>query len=113
MAAVPPCVTHVLRIVAFAVGKVVSKIVLAAVCRERLDVGVFGYRAVDIVAPEAGRNNVGVKSVEKIIGLIWKRRRCSSSEVALLGKGHEFACICHNRGDSIVQIVLDCGDEVA
>lgn len=106
VAAVPPGVADVLRVVAFAGGEVVGERVLGAVGGEGLDVGVLGDGAVDVVARERGGDDVRVEAVEEVLLLVGEGRG-GGGEVALGGEGEEFGWVGHDGGDGFVEVTLD------
>lgn len=93
-AAVPPGVADVLLIVPFAGGHVPVR--FAAVGGEGLRVGVETDDAVDVVAVQGLRDDVGVEGVQQVIRLVGKGNG-RLGEIPLAGKGQEFGGVLHNR----------------
>ena len=112
-AAVPPCVADVLFVVALAGGgEVKSGICFCAVEGEGLRVCIEADDAVDVVAGEGLRDDVGVEGVEEVVCLIGEGRR-GGGEVALAGEGEEHGCVLHYLDEGFVEVVLDGLDDAA
>ena len=84
----PPCVADVLLVVALAVGEVVRGVCGGAVEGEGLGVAVETDDAVDVVAVQGLRYDVGVEGVEEIVCLVWECWR-RGGEIALTCKGEK------------------------
>ena len=75
LSAEPPCVADILLVVPLAVGEVVGGVCLGAVEREGLRIGVQTDDAINAIASEGLRYEIGVESVEEVVCLVWERWR--------------------------------------
>ena len=105
-AAEPPGVADVLLVVALACGgEVKGRVRRGTVKGEGLRVAVQTDDAVDVVAGEGLRYEVGVEGVEEVVGLVgegWSR----GGEVTLASEGEEHGGVVHDVDEGLVQTVL-------
>lgn len=112
----PPLVADVLGAIPFATFRQVREGrvegMLAAVGGEVLDIGVLGDGAVDVVAAEAGADEVGVESVKEVMLLI-RQRRARGREIALGCESQEFRGVGHDGDEGLVEVGLHLTYQVA
>ena len=112
-AAVPPGVADVLLVVACACfGEVVGRVHGGAVEGEGLRVAVEADDAVDVVACQRLRDDVGVEGVEEVVCLVWEGGG-GGGEVALAREGEEHGGVLHYVDEGFVEVVLHCLDDGA
>ena len=112
----PPLITHILGAIPFATGRQIRETrvqsMLAAVGGEVLDIGVLGDGAADVIADQAGADEVSVKSVKEVLLLI-RQRRARGREIALGREGQEFRGVGHDGNEGSVEVRLHLADQVA
>lgn len=110
---IPPGVADVLLVVAGAgCGEVVGGVCGGAVEGEGLGVCGKADDAVDVIARERLRDDVGVEGVEEVVCLVWEGGR-RGGEVALAREGEEDGRVAHYFDEGLVEVVLHRLDDGA
>lgn len=116
MARKPPLITHILGTIPFATFRQIREPgverMLAAVGGEVLDIGVPGDGAADVIADQAGADDVGVERVKEVMLLIWQRR-ARGREIALGGESQKLRGVGHDGDEGLVEVGLDLAYEAA